>query len=106
MEAGFQQLRRGGTLVLVGAGMRPPTFDPNRMLLNELTVRGSFVYDQDGFQRALELLASGAIPTDRLIDPTDVPLGGIADALVALHDGHIAGKVMVAPALTAAGGGW
>ena len=62
MEAGFNQLRRGGTLVLVGAGIEPPTFDPNRMLLNELEVCGSFVYDADGFERALELLLPGGCP--------------------------------------------
>ena len=45
MEAGFNQLRRGGTMALVGAGVDHPTFDPNRFLLNELTVCGSFVYD-------------------------------------------------------------
>ena len=60
MEAGFHQLRRGGTLVLVGAGIEAPSFDPNRMLLNELVVTGSFVYDADGFERALELLASAS----------------------------------------------
>ena len=40
IEAGFNQLRRGGTLALVGAGIEAPTFDPNRFLLNELSVRG------------------------------------------------------------------
>ena len=77
MEAGFNQLRRGGTLALVGAGIERPTFDPNRFILNELTVWGSFVYDKDGFERALELLASGALPTDLLIDADDVPLDRI-----------------------------
>ena len=51
MEAGLSQLRRGGRLVLVGAGMEPPSFDPNRMLLNELEIHGSFIYDVDGFER-------------------------------------------------------
>ncbi len=51
-----------------------PTFDPNRMLLNELEICGSFVYDADGFDRAIELLSSGALPVDALVDPTDVPL--------------------------------
>ena len=36
MEAGLAQLKRRGTLVLVGAGMARPMFDPNRILLNEL----------------------------------------------------------------------
>jgi (R,R)-butanediol dehydrogenase/meso-butanediol dehydrogenase/diacetyl reductase len=97
MEAGFQQLRRGGTLVLVGAGLEPPSFDPNRMILNELQVCGSFVYDKGGFERALELLASGSIPTELLIEPDDVPLEGISDALVGLAKGRIKGKVMVVP---------
>ena len=34
-----------GTLVLVGAGMARPKFDPNRILLNELVITGAFVYD-------------------------------------------------------------
>ena len=44
---------------------------------------GSFVYDLGGFERALELLSSGAFPNDLLIDPDDVPLDGVADALEA-----------------------
>jgi 2-desacetyl-2-hydroxyethyl bacteriochlorophyllide A dehydrogenase len=100
MEAGFNQLRRGGVLVLVGAGVEAPTFDPNRMILNELTVRGSFVYDLGGFERALELLASGLLPNELLIESDDVPLSGISQALEALATGQIRGKVMVAPGLT------
>jgi 2-desacetyl-2-hydroxyethyl bacteriochlorophyllide A dehydrogenase len=99
MEAGFHQLRRGGRLVLVGAGVEPPSFDPNRMILNELTVTGSFIYDADGFERALDLLASGTLPLDRLIDPADVPLDGLAGALESLASGRIAGKALVVPRL-------
>ncbi|MGO8870836.1 MAG: zinc-dependent alcohol dehydrogenase [Acidimicrobiales bacterium] len=107
MEAGFHQLRRGGTLVLVGAGLDQPAFDPNRFILNELHVVGSFVYDQDGFERALDLLASDRFPTDLLIEADDVPLHGLSDALVGLAEGRHAGKVMVAPWLVdgAAGAG-
>jgi threonine dehydrogenase-like Zn-dependent dehydrogenase len=99
MESGLQQLRRGGRLALVGAGIEGPRFDPNRILLNELTICGSFVYDEGGFPAALELLASGELPTDLLIDPTDVPLAGLRDAMASLIDGSIAGKVMVVPSL-------
>ena len=97
IEAGFNQLLRGGILVMVGAGIEHPTFDINRMILNELTVTGSFVYDLGGFERALELLASDGFPADVLIDPAEVPLGGIAAALEDLAVGRIAGKVMVVP---------
>jgi threonine dehydrogenase-like Zn-dependent dehydrogenase len=97
VEAGFCQLRRGGMLVMVGAGIEHPTFDSNRMILNELGVCGSFVYDLGGFERALALLASGSLPNDRFMDPDDVSLDGLSDALEALATGRIAGKVMVAP---------
>jgi threonine dehydrogenase-like Zn-dependent dehydrogenase len=97
IEAGFHQLNRGGILVMVGAGIEHPTFDPNRMILNELTVTGSFVYDLGGFEDALELLSSASFPNDLLIDPNDVPLNGVGEALEALATGRIAGKVMVVP---------
>ena len=97
MECGFNQLRRGGHLVLVGAGMEAPAFDPNRLILNELQVSGSFVYDAGGFERALELLGSGRLPVDVLIDPEDVTLDGLGEAMVGLAEGRIAGKVMVVP---------
>jgi threonine dehydrogenase-like Zn-dependent dehydrogenase len=97
IELGFHQLRRGGRLVLVGAGMESPAFDPNRMILNELHVCGSFIYDADGFDRALSLLASGAVPAALLIEPGDVALDGISGALEALATGRTAGKVMVVP---------
>jgi threonine dehydrogenase-like Zn-dependent dehydrogenase len=101
MEAGLAQLKRGGMLVLVGAGMRRPRFDNNRILLNELMITGSFVYDADGFPRALELLASGRVPLDLLVEPDDVPLDGLLDAALDLHEGRLAAKVMVVPRLGA-----
>ena len=97
MEAALSQLKRAGTLVLVGAGIRRPKFDNNRILLNELTITGSFVYDADGFERALELLAQPDFPSDVLIEPGDVPLGGMLDALHGLESGDLAGKVMIVP---------
>jgi threonine dehydrogenase-like Zn-dependent dehydrogenase len=100
MEAGFNQLRRGGTLALVGAGVEQPSFDPNRFILNELHVVGSFVYDQGGFEQALELLASEHFPGDLLIEDEDIPLDAISEALVGLSEGRYAGKVMVVPRLS------
>jgi threonine dehydrogenase-like Zn-dependent dehydrogenase len=97
MEAGLAQLRRGGTLVLVGAGMEQPSFDPNRILLNELVITGSFTYDQGGFEEALDLLASGRIPADALLEPDLVPLDGLLEAMHGLADGRLAGKVLVRP---------
>lgn len=97
MEAGLSQLVRGGTLVLVGAGIESPRFDPNRILLNELMITGAYTYDHGGFERALELLSSGALPVDALLEPGDVPLDGVLDAMRDLAEGRRAGKVLVRP---------
>ncbi len=100
MEVGLAQLKRAGTMVFVGAGIHPPRIDPNRVLLNELTITGAFVYDHDGFPRALELLASGRVPLDALVEDEDVPLDGLVEACIALNDGMLAAKVMVIPKVT------
>jgi (R,R)-butanediol dehydrogenase/meso-butanediol dehydrogenase/diacetyl reductase len=100
MEAGPSQLKRGGMLVFVGAGIERPRFDPNRILMNELTITGSFVYDEGGFADALELLATGALPTDRLLEPGAVALDGLLEAMEGLASGRIGGKVLVAPGST------
>jgi (R,R)-butanediol dehydrogenase/meso-butanediol dehydrogenase/diacetyl reductase len=97
MEAGLAQLRRGGTLVLVGAGMDQPRFDPNRILLNELVITGAFTYDHDGFDRALDLLAGGGLPVEHLLEPEPVPLDGLLGAMQDLAEGRLAGKVLVRP---------
>ena len=100
MEAGVCQLRRGGRMVMVGAGIEPPTFDPNRLLLNELTITGSFVYDEGGFAAALDLLAGDGFPIDLLVAPDDVPLDRLVDTMVDLASGRIPAKAMVVPSLT------
>jgi (R,R)-butanediol dehydrogenase/meso-butanediol dehydrogenase/diacetyl reductase len=97
MEAGLAQLKRGGTMVFVGAGIHRPRIDNNRVLLNELVITGAYVYDHDGFPRALELLASGKMPNDLLVEADDVGLDGLLDAAVRLGDGDLAAKVMVVP---------
>jgi (R,R)-butanediol dehydrogenase/meso-butanediol dehydrogenase/diacetyl reductase len=97
MEAALGQLKRMGTLVIVGTGMRRPKFDHNRILLNELIVTGAYCYDEGGFQDALALLASGALPTQHLIAASDVELPDILDAIEGLGRGEIGGKVMIVP---------
>ncbi len=97
MEAALGQLKRAGTLVLVGAGIKPPRFDPNRILLNELVVTGACTYDAGGFDVALELLASPDFPTDLLLEGDDVPLEGLFTAIERLASGEIPAKVLIAP---------
>jgi threonine dehydrogenase-like Zn-dependent dehydrogenase len=96
-EAALGRLRRAGRLVILGTGMERPSLDANRVLLNELVVTGGYTYDATGLGDALELLASGSLPTGLLIEDGDVPLEGMLAAMHALAAGRIGGKVMVAP---------
>jgi (R,R)-butanediol dehydrogenase/meso-butanediol dehydrogenase/diacetyl reductase len=105
MEAGLGQLRKTGRLVIVGAGIDPPSFDPNRILLNELQITGAFCYDASGFVDALALLGAGELPTALLIEPVDVPLDGLLDVMHLLAGGHLAGKAMVNPSIDGARNG-
>jgi len=97
MESGLAQLRPAGSLVLVGAGLRRPRFDHNRIVMNELVVTGSYAHGTRGFERALAMLASGVLPLGDLIEPGDVALPELLPALERLAAGELAGKVMVVP---------
>jgi (R,R)-butanediol dehydrogenase/meso-butanediol dehydrogenase/diacetyl reductase len=96
-EAALARLRKAGTLVLSGTGAERPSLDVHRVLLNELVVTGAYCYDERGMEDALALLASGALPTDLLIHPQDVPLDGLLEAMQQLTQGRIGGKLLVAP---------
>jgi threonine dehydrogenase-like Zn-dependent dehydrogenase len=95
MEQALGQLGRVGRLVFVGAGIDGPRFDANRVMLNELEITGAFVYDATGFEDALALLPQ--LPLEHLIEPVDVTLTGLFDAMERLAAGELAGKVMVTP---------
>jgi 2-desacetyl-2-hydroxyethyl bacteriochlorophyllide A dehydrogenase len=95
--AALAQLRPGGTLVIVGTGMVRPELDHHRVIVNELIVTGALNYDATGFDDALRLLGSGALPVDALIAPGAVPLTSIMPAMEDLAAGHTAAKVLVAP---------
>jgi 2-desacetyl-2-hydroxyethyl bacteriochlorophyllide A dehydrogenase len=97
MEQALGLLRRAGTLVLVGAGMHRPRFDNNRILLNELVVTGANTYDADGFDRAIDLLASGRLPNDLLVEQRDFALDELLSAAEQVGEGTLAGKVMIVP---------
>ena len=67
----------------------------------KLVITGAFVYDHDGFPRALDMLASGALPNDLLVESDDYPLNRLLDAAVGLHEGELAAKAMVVPRVEA-----
>jgi (R,R)-butanediol dehydrogenase/meso-butanediol dehydrogenase/diacetyl reductase len=95
--AALDQLDRAGILVALGTGSEAPRFNHNRMIVLELTAIGSYNYDDRGFDDALALLASGLLPVDDLLDPDDVALDGVFDAIVGSAAGRRRGKVLVDP---------
>jgi 2-desacetyl-2-hydroxyethyl bacteriochlorophyllide A dehydrogenase len=97
VEAGLTQLDYAGTFVFVGTGGRYPSVNHNRAIVFETTIVGAFNYDDNGFAHALELLASGRMPLDALIEPDDVPLDGLLGALQRCQAGELSGKVMIVP---------
>jgi 2-desacetyl-2-hydroxyethyl bacteriochlorophyllide A dehydrogenase len=66
IAAQIAAVRRGGRVVLVGLGA-PVEFDASDAVLKEAEVVGSAGYSRTDFSQAVELLASGAIPTSALI---------------------------------------
>lgn len=97
VEACLGQLGTTGALVIVGAGLERPALDPNRILLNELVVTGSCASGPPDFEAALELMASGSLPIDEIIESDDVPLDRMLDAMKELQAGTISGKVLIRP---------
>jgi (R,R)-butanediol dehydrogenase/meso-butanediol dehydrogenase/diacetyl reductase len=100
-EAALDQLDYAGMLVFVGTGRDWPHINHNRTIVLELTLIGAYNYEAAGFAPALDLLASGALPLDELIEADDVLLDGLLPAMERLAAGELAGKVMVRPEVSA-----
>ena len=96
-EAALDQLDYAGTFVFVGTGHTPPRVNHNRVIVLEQTLIGAYNYDAEGFGPALELLASGALPLDLLIEPVDIGLDDVLPTMHRLAAGELPGKVMVTP---------
>ncbi|MFG3026117.1 zinc-binding dehydrogenase [Streptomyces sp. NPDC048254] len=86
-------LAPAGVLVNVGGGPGGG-FDPDVVLLKEITIRGSFVYGSE-FDDAIDLLARGAVRVDDLT--TEIaPVGEALRAIDALRSAEVM-KVFIAP---------
>ncbi|KOG74209.1 molecular chaperone GroES [Streptomyces antibioticus] len=76
-----------GTLVVVAIHSQPRPIDLHRVFWRELTLLGARVYQRHDFERAIELLAAGAIPAEQLITGV-VPLRGVESAFGLLETGR------------------
>ena len=80
-------VRVRGTIVIVGIHPGPRPFDLHRIFMRELRVVGARVHQRVDFERAVELLALGAIPAEGLITHI-APLSATAEAFAALESGQ------------------
>jgi 2-desacetyl-2-hydroxyethyl bacteriochlorophyllide A dehydrogenase len=101
-ESALDQLDYAGTFVFVGTGSTPPRVNHNRVIVMEQTLIGAYNYDAQGFRPALELLASGVLPLDLLIEPVDIHLDEVQSTMHRLAAGELPGKVMVTPDVSTA----
>jgi (R,R)-butanediol dehydrogenase/meso-butanediol dehydrogenase/diacetyl reductase len=96
-EAALDQLDRAGTFVFLGTGSDAPSVNHNRVIILEQTLIGSYNYDDRGFAAALDLIASGRLPLDLLIEPDDFPLEAVGATMRRLGAGELAAKAMIVP---------
>ena len=91
---GLDALVPGGTFVVVGSG-QGNDLNATVLLLKEITVRGSFVYN-DEFDKCIELLSEGSVAVDDLVSV----VAPIEDALEAFEQLRSAStmKALIAPA--------
>ncbi|MGO4298945.1 zinc-dependent alcohol dehydrogenase [Leifsonia sp. RAF41] len=76
-----------GTLVVVAIHSQPRPIDLHRLFWRELRILGARVYERPDFERAVQLVAEGAIPAGRLITSV-VPLTEVASAFEVLEAGQ------------------
>jgi (R,R)-butanediol dehydrogenase/meso-butanediol dehydrogenase/diacetyl reductase len=83
-----------GRLVLVAIHSGPREIDLHRFFWRELTLTGVRVYEREDFERAVELVATAAIPAASLISEV-VPIGQVARAFDMLERGAGVMKVLL-----------
>ena len=83
--------------MFVGTGHEMPRINHNRAIVLELSIIAAYNYDIEGFGPALELLSSGRLPLEALIEPDDVLLDDVLGTMHRLAAGELPGKVMVRP---------
>jgi len=85
--------RTRGRVVMVAIHPQPVPIDLHRVFWRELEILGARVYEREDFERAVSLVAEGAIPADELITST-VPLESTLEAFESLTNAQ-AMKVLI-----------
>jgi (R,R)-butanediol dehydrogenase/meso-butanediol dehydrogenase/diacetyl reductase len=69
-QLAIELVRSRGIVVLLGVLEEPVEISQLVLLVKEAQIRASFAYRRDEFEQAVELLAAGRLPADRLITAT------------------------------------
>jgi threonine dehydrogenase-like Zn-dependent dehydrogenase len=69
IDAALRVVKRGGGITLVGMPSKTIELDLPLALRGEITLRASYFGTWQDFERALALIASGAVPSDALLAP-------------------------------------
>ncbi len=67
MTAAIENIQKGGTIVVVGVFGEKPRVDMGLVQDRELNLHGTLMYQRPDYERAVELIDTGAIITDPLI---------------------------------------
>jgi len=94
LMAATHAVRVRGRLVVVAIHSEPVPLDLFRVFWRELHVIGARVYERKDFERAVKLLASGAIAAEELISAVE-PLERTAAAFERLEHGEGVVKVLI-----------
>lgn len=93
-DFGFNCLRRGGKLIVVGLFGGATNFSPAMIVLKGLTIQASYVGSLDEMREMMTLAATGNLPAM----PVNVePLANVNDVLARLKQGKIVGRTVVKP---------
>jgi threonine dehydrogenase-like Zn-dependent dehydrogenase len=65
-ESALRVLRPRGVLTVTGVAAKPPCYQAADLVFKELTIRGSFIYEEE-FDMAIDLLDRGVVNIDPLI---------------------------------------
>jgi len=76
-----------GRLVMVAIHPKPKEIDLHRFFWRELEMFGARLYEREDFEEAVRLVASGAVPAERLISRV-VGFDDVADGFLGLESGR------------------
>jgi 2-desacetyl-2-hydroxyethyl bacteriochlorophyllide A dehydrogenase len=96
-NAALEQIRAGGTIVVLALYDDPVTFNPTVLVQKEIRMQGSIAYTGEDFAHAVELITSGKVQAAPLITQRH-PLDEIAQAFEVQLDKDRSLKVLVTPA--------